>query len=460
MRQARPSPSRKEQAIVTTTPITAGIPAVDHHSHAGYVRPGDEIRGIEGMELENGRGHLEANLPHEVYLAYIAAQVARDAEAVAHLEAEYPIHALQLESTHFQSTTVHAVSLREGARLLHGDLPMDQLIHVSRQKKIDDFPGVWAQTRHLAGTPIVLTDVPALDAAIWPRELYKPIARLDPYTFPFGHPPFTGRGSDTPRFQRIFSTVLADLLADHDLTEPPATLGEYVEFVRASLVRRHESGFVGLKLAAAYVRSLDIGDPGRAEADEAYRSLAGSAEVDRGAYLILADYLVNEIAAIALQRELPIQVHTGIGHSEPGLRLADGDPMGLERFLANPRFNRLKIVLMHGGFPFTPTLTALATSHGNVFVDFSMMAHLHVGMLKRVMEEWLQTLPANKVMFGTDTTAPEHHIASTMRARALLDEVLDEGVATRLWTPAQADWLARRVLAENVAAVYGFEAPA
>lgn len=440
-------------------PITADIPAIDHHSHAGYVRPGDEVRGIDGMESENGRGHVEASIPPEAYQAYIAAGVARDTATVARLEAEYRIPELIAQSTRFQSTTVHAVSLREGARLLHGSLPWDDLVRVSREKKERDFPGVWKQTLHLAGTPLVLTDVPWIDPTVWSPAQYKPIARLDPYTFPFGHPPFTGRGSDTPRFQRIFTTVLETLKADAGMDTLPADLSDYRAFALESIARRQEAGFVGLKLATAYVRSFGIEEVERAEAEEAYRKLSTSTQVDPLAYRRLADYLVYEIAEFAMQRELPIQVHTGIGHSEPGLRLAHADPQALESFLANPRLNRLKIVLMHGGFPFSDTLTALATSHGNVFVDFSMMAHLHVGMLRRLLEEWMETLPANKVMFGTDTTAPEHHIASSLRARALLDEVFTAGVRSGLWTPTQVDWLAQRVLWENTADVYQVSLP-
>ncbi len=441
------------------TPITADIPAIDHHSHAGYVRPGDEVRGIDGMEAENSRGHIEASIPPEAYTAYIAAGVARDAETLARLEREYRIPELIAESTRFQSTTVHAVSLREGARLLHGSLPWDDLVRVSREKKERDFPGVWKQTLHLANTPLVLTDVPWIDGSIWSPAHYRPIARLDPYTFPFGHPPFHGRGSDTPRFQRIFTTVLETLKKDAGMDEVPATLAEWREFTLDSIARRQDAGFVGLKLATAYVRSYGIQDVDRVEAEEAYRTLQNSDAVDPIAYQRLADYLVYEIAEFAMQRELPIQVHTGIGHSEPGLRLANADPMVLEPFLANPRLNRLKIVLMHGGFPFTDTLTALATSHGNVFVDFSMMAHIHVGMLRRLLEEWLETLPANKVMFGTDTTAPEHHIASSLRARTLLDEVFANGMRSGLWTAHQVDWLAERVLSANTADVYQVALP-
>jgi hypothetical protein len=62
-------------------------------------------------------------------------------------------------------------------------------------------------------------------------------------------------------------------------------------------------------------------------------------------------------------------------------------------------------------------------------------------------------------MFGTDTGQPEFHVAATARGRLSLDRALTAGVADRLWNTAQAEWLASRVLNENLCRVYGLEKP-
>jgi predicted TIM-barrel fold metal-dependent hydrolase len=152
-----------------------------------------------------------------------------------------------------------------------------------------------------------------------------------------------------------------------------------------------------------------------------------------------------------------MQIHTGFGHTEPGLRISTADPLMLEEFIGDPSLNTLKIILIHGGFPFSSHLTALAQMHGNVHLDFSWMPYLQHHTVSRVLEEWLELLPANRVMFGTDTGSPEIHVSSTRRARLALDRVLESGVSDRLWTPRQANLLAERVLHRNLCDVYGVQ---
>ncbi|WP_435526848.1 amidohydrolase family protein [Microbacterium aurantiacum] len=436
------------------------MPAIDHHSHAGYVRPGEALEGIDALERENAMGHVEANLPVGVFDRYVAARTAGDRAELDGLEREHGIRALFDESIAFQATTVHGVSLVEGSRALYGELSHAETVRVSRERRHADFPGLYGQALDVSDTAFVLTDIPAIDADAWPHRQYKPIARIDPYLYPFGHPAFHRRGSDTPRFQRVFGSILTDLLAGEGLPEPPETLDEYVAFVRASLLRRQANGFVGLKIASAYVRSLHFIRRSREDAQAAYAQLrTDSTAVETAGYAVLADHLVFAIAELAVERELPVQIHTGMGHAEPGLLLTGADPRNLEPLLSDPALNRLRVILIHGGYPYTSYLAAIAQAHGNVYVDYSWMPYLHHHTLERMLQEWLELLPANKVMFGTDTGQPEFHVSATARGRLLLDRALTAGVADRLWTTTQAEWLAGRVLNENLCQVYGLEAP-
>lgn len=439
---------------------TDGVPAIDHHSHAGYVRPGEELEGIDALERENAAGHVEANLPVGVFDEFVAARGRGDRDALVRLDAAHGIEKLFDESILFQSTSVHGVSLVEGSRALYGDLGHDETVRVSRDRRRADFAGLYGEALDISGTAAVLTDLPWIDADAWTPERYKPIGRIDPYLYPFGHPAFRRRGSDTPRFRRVFATVLEGLLKTAGLDAPPATLGEYVAFVRDSIIRRQESGFVGLKIASAYVRSLDFRRRSRDEAEAAYTTLrSDAASLETPAYTALADYLVFAIAELAVERELPVQIHTGMGHAEPGLLLSGADPRNLEPLLSDPALNRLRIILIHGGYPYTSLLPALSQAHGNVFLDYSWMPYLHHHALERMLQEWLELLPADRVMFGTDTGQPEFHVASTARGRLALDRALTAGVADRLWTTSQAEWLASRVLNENLCRVYGLEKP-
>lgn len=142
------------------------------------------------------------------------------------------------------------------------------------------------------------------------------------------------------------------------------------------------------------------------------------------------------------------------------MRVANSAPFLLEKLLDTPSLNRLRVCLLHGGYPFSSHVAALAQTYGNVFVDFSWMPYLHHYYLRTKLAEWLEILPANKLLFGTDTSAPEFHVAAARYAREALNHVLHDGHARGVWDAKQVEWLARRILFENTAEVYGIEAAA
>ncbi|WP_265523425.1 amidohydrolase family protein [Oerskovia flava] len=444
---------------------TEGIPAIDHHSHAGYVRPGQPVSGVGHYELENAHGHVEGHVPHADYQRYMAAVESGDQERAESLGTSLDIPDLVAQSLVYQQTTVHAVALRDGCEALYGPSSAEQADAMSREARLSDPVGLYDRALLLSGTESVLTDIPEIDADLWPHARYKPIARIDPYLFPFGHPRWIGRGTDTPRFRRIFGRVLQRQL-ELEGTALPTSLETYKEFVLASLERRRAAGFVGLKIASAYVRSLEFVRTDEQTAKDAWATLQtgaarpfdgreGEAELDPAAHKALADHLAYFIAEWAVSAAMPMQIHTGFGHTEPGLRISTANPLLLEEFLGDPALNTLQVILIHGGFPYSSYLTALAQMHGNVHLDFSWMPYLHHHATVRVLEEWLELLPADRVMFGTDTGSPELHVSATARSRAALDTVLHAGVTDRLWTVRQATWLADRVLHRNLRAVYG-----
>ena len=434
--------------------FTDGVPAIDHHSHAGYVRPGQEIEGLDGYEFEISLGHVEAHVPHADYQEFQRLRESGKVTEAQELGNRLGIPQLIAQSLEFQSTTVHAAVLREGVEAMYGRIDPATVGAVTTRARVDDFPGLYDRALRMSDTTSVLTDIPEIDPEQWPHERYKPIARIDPYLYPFGHPEWTSRGTDTPRFRRIFGRVL-DRQLDLAGIEMPATLAEYKEFVIGSLVRRVRSGFVGLKIASAYVRPLAFLRTDVATAENAWSTLRGTDRVEAAAHRALSDHLVFHVAEWAAREGIPLQIHTGFGHTEPGLRIATADPLLLEPFIADPALNNLKLILIHGGFPFSSHLSALAHAYGNVHLDFSWMPYLHHHLNIRLLHEWLELLPADRVMYGTDTGAPEVHVAATRRARSTLDHVLGKGVREGLWSLRQADWLAARVLHQNLCDVYG-----
>ena len=434
-----------------TPDITAGIPAIDNHSHASMAR----FRSVAQIDRHFSTAHLEANVPAEIYDAFIAARNQGDVQALEQLEAAHGTETLMQQGVAFRSTTFFARSLREGLGRLYGPQLSEQEQMATALEWSTRGPSyIYDQALTVANTPIVLADVSYLDRAVWNPQHYRQVMRIDPYVYPFHDGQSELRGTEFQRFHAGFAAVLHKELLRHGLAQPPQDFDAYVQFVDASVQQRVAEGVVSLKIASAYVRPIDFRPASHAEAAATYARLAaGKADTDRRP---LENFIVQRLAQFAADRALPVQIHVGMGHPEPGMLVSNGEPFLLETFLNIRSLNRLKVTLLHGGYPYSSQLAALAQTYGNVFLDFSWMPYLHHFYLRQKLTEWLEILPANKLLFGSDAGAPEFHVASAHFARQALNHVLSDGVQRGVWNAQQVDWLARRALHDNAAQLHGF----
>ena len=438
-------------AVGAVPDITAGMPAIDHHSHASMSRS----RTVDQIERNYATAHLEANIPPGIFEAFIAARNRGDSAALDKLEAEHGTETLLKQAVTFRSTTFFSTALKEGCRQLYGPAEdWDTLMRVQREwgEKHPSF--AYDHATKIANTPIVITDVPFIDRAIWNRQTYRQVARIDPYLYPFHSGKSAGRGTEFQRFHSVFASVLAAELKHYGLDRPPADLDRYLQFVDASVERRIAEGAIGLKIVSAYVRPIDFGVSSHEDAAGVYRALASGRIVDSAA---LENFIVRRVAQYAADHRIPMQIHVGMGHPEPGMRIANSAPLLLESFLDTPSLNRLKVILLHGGYPFGSDLAALAQTYGNVFIDFSWMPYLHHFYLRQKLSEWLEILPANKLLYGSDTSAPEFHVAAASYTRDSLNHVLHDGYVRKVWDTKQIEWLAQRILVANTAELYGID---
>ena len=434
--------------------ISAGMPAIDHHSHASM----SGFRTVEQIERNYATAHLEANVPPEAFEAFITARNLGDSAALEQLDADHGTERLMREAVAFRATTFFSRALRQGCTQLYGPGDdWDALMRVALEWAAKHPAFAYDRATNIANTPVVLTDVPYIDRGIWNPDVYRQVARIDPYLYPFHSGKAPGRGTEFQRFHGVFASILARELKHYGFDRPPPHLDAYLQFVDASLQRRVDEGAIGLKIVSAYVRPIDFGPSTYEQAANVYGALASGRAVLSAP---LENFIVRRLARYAADRRLPMQIHVGMGHPEPGMRIANSAPFLLESFIDSPSLNRLKIILLHGGYPFGSDLASLAQTYGNVFVDFSWMPYLHHFYLREKLSEWLEILPANKLLYGSDTSAPEFHVAAASYTRDSLNHVLHDGYVRGVWNSNQVEWLAQRILSQNTADVYGIEVKA
>jgi uncharacterized protein len=316
----------------------------------------------------------------------------------------------------------------------------------------------WALNR--AGIDIMLANRIALGPGLaTPR--FRWVAFADPLMLPLDNSAEATRTPDTHVLYPRESKLLRRYLHDLGIARLPAELDDYVRTVVVpTLTAQRAAGAVGIKFEAAYLRPLDFDDPDAAGAQRVYARYVNGGVPSRIDYKTLQDYLFRAIAREAGRQGLGVQIHV--------LETFGGfySPRGSAPHLLEPAFNdstlrQTKFVIVHGGWPLIGETQGLL-SKPNVYADISMMDDiLSPTVLAGVLRQWLGEWP-DKVLFGTDAFdgGPEQGweqvawVGSTTARRALtiaLTGMMRDGEITRV----RAQQLARMVLRENAAAVYG-----
>ncbi len=275
-----------------------------------------------------------------------------------------------------------------------------------------------------------------------------------------------GLASENPDRKFFFSReqmLLQRYLKDSGLSALPATLDDYVARVVAPTLERQKiGGAVAIKFEVAYLRSLNFGEPNRAQAEQVYAHYAAGGTPAKNEYLALQDVLFREIARAAGRLGLAVHIHTGAGCGGY-FDIAGSNPELLDSVLNDPTLRQTRFVLLHGGSGPYSKQTAFLLGKPNVYTDFSEQDWmLSPRALSYVIRDWLEWYP-EKVMFGTDLypgNSPEYDwdsigymIATTGRqALALaLTGMMQDGEISRV----RAMQLAHMVLFDNAAKLYG-----
>jgi hypothetical protein len=351
---------------------------------------------------------------------------------------------------HYQTSTYRAL-LREACTNLYG--------------AESDWPGgVAAQYAHgieaaytkmldRLGIRAVAWDFRRLQRPGWPADRYRLIYWIDQFIYPFADPSLW-RGDE---IQAALAEALAesglrgDLTATEGRLDLPPTFDEYLAFVEQTL-RQARPRLVGLKLLLGYLRSLRFETVAASAASRAYLDLRSG---DLSAYGVFQDFMARWLFRLAGELDLPLQIHASFGGPGSPLRLLHNDPSLLQPLLSDSANGATRVVLLHGGYPFVSQACALAWQYPRVHLDFSVLPTLFTIPLARWLVEWIELLPRNKILFGTDASSPEEYYTAAVNGRRQLGAALDQLLAGGTITRPQATDVADRICHQNAIDLYG-----
>lgn len=206
---------------------------------------------------------------------------------------------------------------------------------------------------------------------------------------------------------------------------------------------------VGVKTVLAYRTGFDIdwSRPGPREVAD-----AAGRWVDTGGGRLVDAVLIRHGLHAAVERGLPIQIHTGLGDRD--LDLHRSNPVLLADFLRLPEVAAVPIVLLHC-YPYHREAAYLAQAFPGVHFDIGLALN-QVGLRSReVVAESFELAPFAKQLYSSDAWGPAelHHLGAALWRRAITT-VFGSWVEDGDWSLADAKRVAGMVGRENAVRVY------
>lgn len=120
-----------------------------------------------------------------------------------------------------------------------------------------------------------------------------------------------------------------------------------------------------------------------------------------------SDMSVDKYFALAEELDVPVAIHMGTGGSgranitTPSFRGSKGDPLLLEELLA--RHPKLRVQVMHAGYPLIDNMLTLLQANSHVYVDVAGLIWSYpIKEVNRYIERLVDAGFGDRVMFGTD----------------------------------------------------------
>lgn len=120
-----------------------------------------------------------------------------------------------------------------------------------------------------------------------------------------------------------------------------------------------------------------------------------------------SDMSVDKYFALAEQLDIPVAIHMGTGGSgranitSPKFRGSMGNPLLLEDLLA--RHPKLRVQVMHAGYPMIDNMLTLLQANSHVYVDVAGLIWSYpLKEVNRYIERLVDAGFEDRVMFGTD----------------------------------------------------------
>ncbi len=221
-------------------------------------------------------------------------------------------------------------------------------------------------------------------------------------------------------------------------------IDEYVHVMESVIEEKIDQGCTAIKSALAYDRPITFGEIDKSKAGRVLRmkSRPGEEEI-----MLFGDYIFHQICRIAQERDIPFQVHTGLG------LLWGSDPMNFEPVVR--AYPGIRFVLFHGGYPWYHAIGGLLHNYPNVYADLVWLPLISPTAATNALHEWLEVSNSIfRIEWGSDCKTPEESYGASRAFRHVLVTVLEQKIDAGYFNVGTALDIARLIGSENARNMY------
>ncbi len=325
------------------------------------------------------------------------------------------------------------------------------------EQKGDSYPA-WVLDQ--ANTEIMLANRMAMGRGLT-NDRFKWVPFADMLLFPLNNDSMAAEDTDHRIFIRREEQLLKGYLAGAQLRKLPVRFDDYLGFVTHLLESWRRNGAVAVKFELGYLRTLQISDAKREDAERVYSRYSRGSKPSPEEYKTLQDYIFRHIAQEAGRLNMPVHFHCAMGAGSY-FRVANANPLQMDELFNDPSMRKTKFVMLHGGWPFAKE-AAEEILKPNVYVDFSaFMYETYPVEGAQAIRTYLEAAP-EKVLYGSDASPFSDSIGweetawiGSTTGRLSLGLALTGMMQDGEITAERAKQIAHMVMRENARKLYGF----
>jgi len=352
---------------------------------------------------------------------------------------------LDIPRLHTEHMLLYRKVISELARFLGCEDGFEEVIRVRKAVYQKDRRGYVQKLFKEVGLETLIVDVgfPAMEFSGYtvPLDTFKDLTGC--------------RVSSIYRFEPLMSELFNQSLSFDQME------AEYLKALDRAVL---EEGHIAYKSAVAYTFGVRIERVTRARAEKMYYELVDEGELGTSITKIsgeplkksrvLRHYLTWKGAEKAVEHDVPLQIHMGIGDS-PYIDVRDANPFHLLELIKADELKGLKLVIVHSGYPFVREAAYFANNFPDVYLDLSELIPFVGSGIKQSLLNIFDTAPMSKIMYGSDGyNVPELFWIGVILGRQALTSALGEMIKTGFMNETYAMEVGRMILADNARRLY------